>query len=395
MQTFIWKISGVVIAFVLITAQTASLTAHAASFDCTKANSLMEKTICSNPELSKLDEELGKIYSDVLAQLKDDPVKHKELRNDQRKWIAVNKPGSRQEKEYFKALGNISKKEQNEYRLSGLIEIYKERIQVLRRKLAILRATPPTQEMVTQKLEQQLSFLKRLISGATQVKPFRGNPAICQQLKLWENIPQLTLPVPDMFIATPEQKQAAYVKLREIALQNRNKYLQISDYKGKQLEQYNKTFDRLWAKSNVCNYGGERSNDTVCLFFNRGNHPFMATILFDVEGESKDFSLGRFALDDRGLEGGFRFDTFSPSSEYYDNNYLDDPANAPRCPQKHGISIVADQVVSWELIYPAFYIDYKEATGDLHFDSLPDLESSKKIDCSYHFSFKPAEWMEE
>jgi len=159
----------------------------------------------------------------------------------------------------------------------------------------------------------------------------------------------------------------------------------------KELEEYKKRFESQWGKTNVCNYGGELSENTVCLLFNKGNHPFMATILFDVE-DGKDFSLGRFAFDDKGLEG-FRQKNFSPSSEYFDSNHLDEPATAYRSPQKHGVAMVADQVVSWELYYSAFYKDYENVQGELHFDSLPDLENGKEIDCGYHFSFKPAEWM--
>jgi uncharacterized protein YecT (DUF1311 family) len=383
-------------AVLFVSTLTTSLTAHAASFDCTKASSLMEKTICSNPELSKLDEDLAKIYSELMAQLKDEPARQMELRNEQRKWIADNKPGSRQEKEYFKALGNISKKEQNEHRLNGLKNIYKDRIQVLRRKLAILRATPPTQEMVTQKLERQLSFLKNLIGSATQVRPFKANADICQQLKLWGVNPQLTLPVPDMFISTPEQKQAVYVKLHEIALQNQKNYLQHANLKGKKLEEYKKRFESQWSKTNVCDYDGERSKDTVCLLFNKGNTPSMATILFDVE-DGKDFSLGRFAFDETGLEG-FRGNTFSPSSEYSDNcefERLNNEYYCPKATQKHGVAIVADQVVSWKLDYSASYKDYEEAAGELHFESLPDLENGKEIRCGYEFTFKPAECMKE
>lgn len=39
-----------------------SLAAGAASFDCSKARSYSEKLICSDPELSKLDEDLGTVY---------------------------------------------------------------------------------------------------------------------------------------------------------------------------------------------------------------------------------------------------------------------------------------------------------------------------------------------
>jgi len=41
----------------------AGLPAHGASFDCAKAKSVMEKSICANPKLSKLDEEVNVAYT--------------------------------------------------------------------------------------------------------------------------------------------------------------------------------------------------------------------------------------------------------------------------------------------------------------------------------------------
>lgn len=45
----------------------------AASFDCTKAKSPVEKAICSDAELGKLDEDLSKVYKDAL---KEHPVEN-------------------------------------------------------------------------------------------------------------------------------------------------------------------------------------------------------------------------------------------------------------------------------------------------------------------------------
>jgi uncharacterized protein len=53
-----------IILFGLLSTQT-----NAASFDCHKATTWLEKTVCSNPELSKLDEELAKAYHDALTSL--------------------------------------------------------------------------------------------------------------------------------------------------------------------------------------------------------------------------------------------------------------------------------------------------------------------------------------
>jgi len=62
-----------------------STQAIAASFDCNKAASWLEKTVCSNPELSKLDEELAKAYHDALASLSREG--QKETKQYQRQWL--------------------------------------------------------------------------------------------------------------------------------------------------------------------------------------------------------------------------------------------------------------------------------------------------------------------
>jgi uncharacterized protein YecT (DUF1311 family) len=62
-----------------------STQAVAASFDYKKAASWLEKTVCSNPELSKLDEDLAKAYHDALASLS--PAGQKETKQYQKQWL--------------------------------------------------------------------------------------------------------------------------------------------------------------------------------------------------------------------------------------------------------------------------------------------------------------------
>jgi GR25 family glycosyltransferase involved in LPS biosynthesis len=62
-----------------------STQAAAASFDCKKAATWLEKTVCSNPELSKLDGELAKAYQDALASLS--PEGQDETKQYQRQWL--------------------------------------------------------------------------------------------------------------------------------------------------------------------------------------------------------------------------------------------------------------------------------------------------------------------
>lgn len=59
------------------------LATQAASFDCAKASTKVEKMICGDAELSKLDEELGKAYGEALQKASDPAA----LRQQQRKWL--------------------------------------------------------------------------------------------------------------------------------------------------------------------------------------------------------------------------------------------------------------------------------------------------------------------
>lgn len=57
--------------------------AHAASFDCGAAKSEMEKAICSDPQLSALDEELNAVFKAAI----DHSPNRSALRDSQRKWL--------------------------------------------------------------------------------------------------------------------------------------------------------------------------------------------------------------------------------------------------------------------------------------------------------------------
>jgi len=60
-------------------------TACAASFDCDKAGTKVEKMICADAELSKLDDGLGKLYQDVLGKANE--KQKKPLITIQRHWL--------------------------------------------------------------------------------------------------------------------------------------------------------------------------------------------------------------------------------------------------------------------------------------------------------------------
>jgi uncharacterized protein len=58
---------------------------HAASFDCGEATSEVEKLICGDDELSKMDESLNKAYKNAL----DIPFAPDELKEEQRNWLTA------------------------------------------------------------------------------------------------------------------------------------------------------------------------------------------------------------------------------------------------------------------------------------------------------------------
>ena len=69
--------------FGMVTLLLAANTSCAASFDCSKAGTKVEKMICADPELSKLDGELGKAYSAALKKNSDPST----LKQQQRDWL--------------------------------------------------------------------------------------------------------------------------------------------------------------------------------------------------------------------------------------------------------------------------------------------------------------------
>lgn len=58
---------------------------QAASFDCSKSQSKVEHLICDDPELSKLDDELGKIYQEAMNKANDEEKQR--LITEQKHWL--------------------------------------------------------------------------------------------------------------------------------------------------------------------------------------------------------------------------------------------------------------------------------------------------------------------
>jgi uncharacterized protein YecT (DUF1311 family) len=74
--------------YLLLASRIASPLAHATSFDCEKASTYVEKTICSSPVLGKLDDALSEHYREMLATDLGDGPDNKALKKEQRVWVA-------------------------------------------------------------------------------------------------------------------------------------------------------------------------------------------------------------------------------------------------------------------------------------------------------------------
>lgn len=59
--------------------------AYCASFDCSKAKSSIEKSICANPKASRLDEELNVLYKQIMIKLS--PEAQKAMYYEQMQWL--------------------------------------------------------------------------------------------------------------------------------------------------------------------------------------------------------------------------------------------------------------------------------------------------------------------
>ncbi|WP_188568693.1 lysozyme inhibitor LprI family protein [Undibacterium terreum] len=108
--------------------------AHSASFDCHKAATAIEKAICANPKLDKLDQDIADAYGKLLAAA-DDPYK-KRVREAQRDWLKNRKDPRQLETSMQTRLQALRSAIVNEHGLSFL------RLQGSERPLYLLSKLP-------------------------------------------------------------------------------------------------------------------------------------------------------------------------------------------------------------------------------------------------------------
>ncbi len=90
----------------------------AASFNCSKASTALEKTICDNGSLSKADSTMGKLYFSIRKKLSD--YETKVFKQEHKKWLKAR---------------SIDCKPTD---ISCLLDIYNQRIEILSNRNSIL-----------------------------------------------------------------------------------------------------------------------------------------------------------------------------------------------------------------------------------------------------------------
>lgn len=137
-------IEGGLVAAVMV-GSVVALSAEGASFDCGKARTKVEKIICSDAELSKLDEEMAALYGEVLKASSNSPV----LKQAQRDWL--------------------------KYRQTCLTAAYKQKESIClsyiyRRHISILHGSLPTEPDTNKNVSQLCTDIAILVERGEALK---------------------------------------------------------------------------------------------------------------------------------------------------------------------------------------------------------------------------------
>jgi len=313
---------------------------HGASFDCANAKRVMEKTICADPTLSKLDDEMAAAYANAKAELKDRLKELKKLVNSQREWLTLLKP-------------------QNSpcaARTECLTNSYQTRIKELQYASAFARATSPTavgptQEVVMQRLNEQLEQLKTLVRSAKKVKidapRNRAQTSVCEEV--WKKLPQATVPVPTEFANTAQQKQQLFEKVRQMAYDNQRLYFAQGNT-VKDMAKYKKRFALFWEKSTNQLELDEMRRDSVFMLFARPDtsagfkRPIAVQILHDLK--KNGFTSSTTELNPDGIKS--KASIYAYSQEFYEVNGIGEGNPMPYSDYA-GILSIGNDIMSWTL----------------------------------------------
>lgn len=353
-----------------------SIPAHSASFNCEKAETIMEKTICSDAGLSTLDEQIAKLYADTKTELKDRPDERNDLIRDQRNWLnRLNR---------LKTSPCAVKPE-------CLRDIFELQIRELGHKLKLARASVPTasgpsKDAVMERLSEQLAQLKELARKAKNVeisKTLRADkPEVCEYI--WHNLQQAGVPEPTVHASTGKQKLKLYQQLREMAFHNQQLFFAQGNV-VKDDELYWKRFSSKWKKysRHFPEYDGTRMDSANLLFTQPDSdagfkQSIFVTILLDLD--QNGLSLTRDELLPDGLfnDNTSMLSNDAHSFEYWVDNLLDEPLIYESPADYAGLMTLDNKVMFWKA---------RESSDSWSLDIRPvwNEKDEQEISCTFEF----------
>jgi len=348
--------------------------AFSASFDCAKASTPIEKTICADSKLSALDEELARVFAERKKQLKGNTEALNKLTRNQRAWLASLKR---------KSDGAKACSDSRECLLAG----YQKRIKELKSWPASSPKNRHSEELVMRRLSEQLEMLKAIVrkSGGIEVSETLSarKPLVCEQVL--KNLPRATVPKPTIFANTPQQKKELHEKLREMAYHNQRLFFSRGG-QVKDMKDYKKNFNYAWNVFKGYGQYDEIHKESAYMLFARpdarsgAKQPVTVTVLLD--SKENGLSLSRKSLGPDGLWISKYLSESAYSNEYWEENLADEPQQYIESPREHsGLISWWNEVMFWELVEWSF----REKEWILNIRPVKNPQDNREISCSYKF----------
>jgi hypothetical protein len=325
-----------------------AVSAHAASFDCAKAKSVMEKTICSDEQLSRLDEELNQKYNDLKSALKDRPKQYRKVVSGQKEWLRNLKP---EKGDKTPCVG----------RIPCLRDSFIVRNRDLQYELAKARAVAPSEEEVRSRLSLQYQHLKKYVHKLKYASMLGVSSSDRKCADIWAKINKATIPKPIVFARTTQQKTALYEVLRKQAYHNRHVYL--SDTRNNPIpKHYDEKFRYQWRSNNTYKEFevADDRNDQVIMMFedvskdDNYHNNVIVTVLMDVEDIGLAVSMRKMGND------GLYTNESAHSNEYHYEYLLKYPQGQVESAGDHmGLFILDNEIYVWCLYLDNEINEYK------------------------------------
>lgn len=306
----------------------------AASFDCHKAATHMEQTICANKELSDLDTELASLYRRRLAELKS-ISKAEELRAAQRNWLK----GVRL----------------NCHTLNCFVTSYRVRLQELSQfensALEEGRHSSTSEAETLQRLNRQLGMLKELLLRANdlEVRKYLGGEQAKACQSTAEKLQQATVPIPFMYASTVEEKTKLYGLLKSIAVERRKNFL-ATDLSSKERNRFEEDFRYAWNQPDLGNFSNTHRVAAHMLFSQSSSPTPDSRVLFSrvlLDHKDVGVTIDLTVLGNRGLGDATPWGQSSESEETFWSHDHEQPFPSPH--YHAGLMSLGDDLSYWRL----------------------------------------------